>query len=206
MGEAIFILVLILLNGVFSMSEIALISARKSNLQSEAEKGNKASENAFKLASNPDKFLSSVQIGITLIGILTGLISGDRIADTFEWLTTLGISAGTAATLAKTIIVIIVTFLTILLGELVPETDRLEQSGKVSNGSPDRCVSFPGSPIRQSTSWQRAPNGFPGCSGSGKRNKGDGRGNQIHSAGRNGRWRSLPGRARSRGKSSLWET
>lgn len=133
MGEAIFILVLILLNGVFSMSEIALISARKSNLQSEAEKGNKASEKAFKLASEPDKFLSAVQIGITLIGILTGLISGDRIADTFtEWLSTLGISAGTAATLAKTIIVIIVTFLTILLGELVPKRIGLSNPEKVS--------------------------------------------------------------------------
>ena len=171
MGEAIFILVLILLNGVFSMSEIALISARKSNLQSEAEKGNKASENAFKLASNPDKFLSSVQIGITLIGILTGLISGDRIADTFtEWLTTLGISAGTAATLAKTIIVIIVTFLTILLGELVPKRIGLSNPEKVSKRVAGPMRFFPGSLIRQSTSWRRAPNGFP-MLGIGKTNK-----------------------------------
>ncbi len=160
MGEAIFILVLILLNGVFSMSEIALISARKSNLQSEAEKGNKASENAFKLASNPDKFLSSVQIGITLIGILTGLISGDRIADTFtEWLTTLGISAGTAATLAKTIIVIIVTFLTILLGELVPKRIGLSNPEKVSKrvAGPMRFFSWIANPavnfLAKSTEW-----------------------------------------------------
>lgn len=133
MGEAIFILILVLLNGVFSMSEIALISARKSSLLSESEKGNKASQKAFKLASEPDKFLSAVQIGITLIGIVTGIVSGDRIADVFSaWLSGLGMSAGSATTLAKTIIVIIVTFLTILLGELVPKRIGLSNPERVS--------------------------------------------------------------------------
>ena len=73
MDEIFIILLLILLNGFFAMSEIALISARKSNLQTDADKGNKNAKRALKLASDPDKFLSAVQIGITLIGILTGI-------------------------------------------------------------------------------------------------------------------------------------
>ena len=76
MDDIIIIILLILLNGVFSMSEIALVSARKSKLSSEARKGNKAARTALKLAEDPDRFLSTIQIGITLIGILTGLYSG----------------------------------------------------------------------------------------------------------------------------------
>ena len=75
MNEVFIILFLILLNGVFSMSEIAMISARKSSLQSEAEDGNSKAKRALKLAGDPDKFLSTIQIGITLIGILTGIFS-----------------------------------------------------------------------------------------------------------------------------------
>ena len=97
MAEAFIILILILLNGVFSMAEIALISARKSKLRSEAEKGNQGAENAVKLASDPDKFLSTVQMGITLVGILTGIFSGDTLAENFallfeKWGMTAGLS------------------------------------------------------------------------------------------------------------------
>jgi len=77
--EILIILFLILLNGVFSMSEIALISARKSRLETAAKKGNPAAKAALDLANSPNKFLSTVQIGITLIGILTGIYSGDKI-------------------------------------------------------------------------------------------------------------------------------
>lgn len=72
MTEVIIIIFLIFLNGLFSMSEIALISARKSSLQSQSEEGNDKAARALKIASDPDKFLSTIQIGITLIGILTG--------------------------------------------------------------------------------------------------------------------------------------
>ena len=68
--EIFIILLLILLNGLFAMSEIALISARKSNLTAQAKQGNKRARQALKLAEDPNKFLSTVQIGITLIGIL----------------------------------------------------------------------------------------------------------------------------------------
>jgi CBS domain containing-hemolysin-like protein len=77
--EILIILFLIMLNGVFSMSEIALISARKNRLENAAKKGNKNAKAALDLANSPNKFLSTVQIGITLIGILTGIYSGDKI-------------------------------------------------------------------------------------------------------------------------------
>ena len=80
MDDLIIIIALILLNGIFSMSEVALISARKSKLTADAKDGNRNAANALKLQSEPDRFLSTVQIGITLIGILTGLFSGATIA------------------------------------------------------------------------------------------------------------------------------
>ena len=78
MEEIFVILALILLNGVFAMSEIVLISARKSSLKPEASK---SARKALGLQDNPDRLLSSVQIGITLIGLLTGLFSGNKIAN-----------------------------------------------------------------------------------------------------------------------------
>lgn len=76
MYDLIIIIALILLNGVFSMSEVALISARKSKLTADAKSGNRNAATALKLQGEPDRFLSTIQIGITLIGILTGLFSG----------------------------------------------------------------------------------------------------------------------------------
>ena len=76
MDDLIIICVLILLNGVFSMSEVALISARKSKLSTEAKGGSRSAATALQLANEPERFLSTVQIGITLIGILTGVFSG----------------------------------------------------------------------------------------------------------------------------------
>ena len=83
MNEILIIIFLILLNGLFSMSEIAVISARKSSLASEEKKGSKAATTALKLACQPEKFLSTVQIGITLIGILTGIYSGATLSEDF---------------------------------------------------------------------------------------------------------------------------
>ena len=78
--EIAIIIALILLNGVFAMSEIALISARKSSLSNDIRHGSSTARIALKLANDPDKFLSTIQIGITLIGILTGIYSGDVLA------------------------------------------------------------------------------------------------------------------------------
>ena len=79
MGEILLILGLILLNGLFSMAEIALVSARKARLEAQANKGDKAAKEALELSNHPDTFLSTVQIGITLIGILTGILSGENL-------------------------------------------------------------------------------------------------------------------------------
>lgn len=78
--EITIIILLILLNGILSMSEIAMVSARKSRLETAAKKGSKAAAAALKLANQPERFLSTIQIGITLIGILTGLYSGATLA------------------------------------------------------------------------------------------------------------------------------
>ena len=84
--EFFIIIALILLNGLFAMSEISVISARKSSLTNDSRKGSQSARIALKLANEPDKFLSTVQIGITLIGILTGIYSGDALADDFGML------------------------------------------------------------------------------------------------------------------------
>ena len=120
--EILIIVILILLNGVFAMSEMALVSARKSNLEMQARQGSKGARKALKLAKDPDRFLSTVQIGITLIGILTGIYSGDTLAARFGTsLATLGIPVRTATVIAQVAIVIVVTYLTIIFGELVPK-------------------------------------------------------------------------------------
>ncbi len=120
--EILIILLLILLNGIFAMSEMALVSARKSNLEMQARQGSKGARQALKLAKDPDRFLSTVQIGITLIGILTGIYSGDALAAKCgKDLAAVGIPLRTATIIAQVAIVIIVTYLTIIFGELVPK-------------------------------------------------------------------------------------
>lgn len=122
MSEIVIILVLILLNGIFAMAEIALVSARKSNLQSSAKRGNSSARLALKLAEEPDRFLSTVQIGITLIGIVTGIYSGAKIADDFApLLVKIGIPAAASQEIAQTVIVAVVTYLTLVFGELLPK-------------------------------------------------------------------------------------
>lgn len=120
--EIIIIIGLILLNGVFAMSEIAIISSRKSKLSVEVKRGNKNAKTALKLAENPNSFLSTVQVGITLIGILTGIYSGDVLAADFSvFLVSIGVSQAHSYTIAQTSIVIIVTYFSIIFGELVPK-------------------------------------------------------------------------------------
>ncbi len=97
MDDIFIILLLILLNGVFSMAEIALVSARKSRLSADAKDGSRGAKTALKLADDPDRFLSTVQIGITLIGILTGIFSGAALADEVgQWLHSAGLAPGVA--------------------------------------------------------------------------------------------------------------
>jgi putative hemolysin len=120
--EIIILLALILLNGVFSMSEIALVSARKARLEAQANKGDKSAKAALELATHPDRFLSTVQIGITLIGILTGIYSGEKLTDDFvAFLNQYKILQPYSNGLATAIIVILLTYFSLVLGELVPK-------------------------------------------------------------------------------------
>jgi putative hemolysin len=120
--EIAIILFLIILNGLFSMSEIALISARKNRLETSAKKGNKSAQAALDLANSPNKFLSAVQIGITLIGILTGIYSGDKITDDVEaFVSGYESLRPYSHNLAVGIVVVVLTFFSLVLGELLPK-------------------------------------------------------------------------------------
>ncbi|WP_217604065.1 hemolysin family protein [Chitinophaga sp. GbtcB8] len=120
--EVVIILILILLNGLFSMSEIALVSARKVRLEHQAGKGDEQAKAALKLANNPDKFLSTVQIGITLIGILTGIYSGEKLkSDLVAFVGQMDLLRPYASGIATGIIVIVITYFSLVLGELVPK-------------------------------------------------------------------------------------
>jgi len=120
--EILIILFLILLNGIFSMSEIALISARKNRLETAAKKGNKNAKAALDLANSPNEFLSTVQIGITLIGILTGIYSGDKITtDVQNFVATFQALNPYANSIAVGIVVVVLTFFSLVLGELLPK-------------------------------------------------------------------------------------
>ncbi|HJW30215.1 MAG TPA: CNNM domain-containing protein, partial [Saprospiraceae bacterium] len=120
--EILIILLLILINGIFSMSEIALVSARKNRLNYAAQRGHRGAKMALDLQSSPSKLLSTVQIGITLIGLLTGIYSGEKIThDVQNWLTRFALVAPYAGTLSVVVVLIIITFFSLVLGELVPK-------------------------------------------------------------------------------------
>ena len=122
MNEILVILGLILLNGILSMTEMAMVSARKSSLSTEARNGNERARRALSIAENPNRMLSTIQIGITLLGILTGIYSGSQLAGSLATLLdALGMAHNYSMTLAQGVIVIIVTFLTLLFGELLPK-------------------------------------------------------------------------------------
>lgn len=109
--EILILFFLILLNGVFSMSEIALVSARKSRLESSAKRGDQNARIALDTALSPNKFLSTVQIGITLIGILMGIYSGENITDPFQLkLEQIPALEHYAHTIAIAVVVICITF------------------------------------------------------------------------------------------------
>ncbi|MFI5130046.1 MAG: hemolysin family protein [Chitinophagales bacterium] len=131
--EIVILLVLIFINGLFVMSEIALVSARKARLESQAEKGDANARKALDLSNTPEKFLSAAQIGITLIAILTGVYSGERFSkDLQPLLERIGFIKPYADTISITIVVIIVTFLSIIFGELIPKQIGLLRAEKIA--------------------------------------------------------------------------
>jgi len=133
--EIVIILFLILLNGVFSMSEIALISARKTRLETAAKKGNANAKVALDLANSPNKFLSTVQIGITLIGILTGIYSGEKVTDDVRlFIESYAALKPYAQSLSVGIVVVVLTFFSLVLGELLPKRIGLNYPEAIAKG------------------------------------------------------------------------
>ncbi len=120
--EILFLIALVLLNGVFAMSEIALVTARRARLAKLAEDGEGSASVAIELHDEPTRFLSSVQIGITSIGILNGIVGEAVLAEPFAiWLTKLGMEAEVSSIVSTALVVIVITYISIVIGELVPK-------------------------------------------------------------------------------------
>ena len=120
--DLLIILGLIVLNGAFAMSELAIVSARTARLKMKAEQGSKAAQTAMKLAADPGKFLSTVQIGITLIGIIAGAFSGASLGEpTGERLAWSGVPAEYAQEAGFVAVIALTTYLSLVVGELVPK-------------------------------------------------------------------------------------
>ena len=125
--EFVIILFLLVLNGIFAMYEIALVSSSKARLETLLSKGNKSAKGVLKQLEEPEKFLSTIQIGITLIGIISGAYGGVAIADDiqplFEQIS--GINASLAKDLSMIIVITVITYLSLIIGELVPKSIAL---------------------------------------------------------------------------------
>ncbi|MGG9971516.1 hemolysin family protein [Ferruginibacter sp. SUN002] len=133
MTEIFILLILIFVNALFVISEIALVSARKGRLESMANKGDAKARKALELSENPEVFLSAAQIGITLIAILTGLYSGEKFSSDLEpYVAKIDLLKPYAPTISTGIIVIIVTFLSIIFGELIPKRLGLMRAEKIA--------------------------------------------------------------------------
>ncbi len=129
--ELAVLLLLVILNGLFAMAEMAVVSSRKARLQQRAEAGDRGAMAALRLAENPDRFLSTVQVGITLIGILAGAFGGATLAATIApWLAPyLG---ATSQAVAALVVVLLTTYLSLVIGELVPKRLALQNPERIA--------------------------------------------------------------------------
>ncbi len=133
MIEILIVLGLILLNGFFALSELAVVSSRHSRLRALAASGRRGANRALRLATNPGRFLSTVQIGITLIGILSGVYSGEVFgAQAAAYLTDVGLPPGAAISLGYGAVAIAVTYFSVIIGELVPKNLALRNAESVA--------------------------------------------------------------------------
>ena len=148
--EATLIFMLILLNGVFSMSEMAVVSSRKARLQDQANRGSGKARSALALAESPDRFLSTVQIGITLVGVLSGAFGGQTIAglisDAAEKSPLL---APYSNAIGLGLVVLVITYLTLVLGELLPKRIALQNPERIAStvAGPMTFISKVASPL-----------------------------------------------------------
>jgi putative hemolysin len=131
--EILVVLLLLVANGVFAMSEIALVSARKSRLQQRAEEGDHAARRALHLAEHPERFLATVQVGITLVGTLAGAFGGAAIAEPLAaWLQQYPAVAEYARPLSLGLVVLGITYFSLIVGELVPKQIGLNHPERIA--------------------------------------------------------------------------
>lgn len=131
---------LIVLNGFLAMAELAIVSARRPRLVTMAESGGSGARSALRLLENPPRFLSSVQIGITLVGVLAGAFGGATLAERLAFvLVTLGLGAASAETVAVAVVVAAITYLSLIVGELVPK--------QIALADPERVAAFVAAPM-----------------------------------------------------------
>ena len=148
--EILIVVVLTVVNGVLAMSELAVVSARTSRLRAMADQGNKGAATAILLAEEPGKFLSSVQIGITLVGILSGAFSGATLGLRLtDWLKSVGLAGSLADVLGVGLIVVLITYISLIIGELVPKQIALRDAeGVAARVAPGmKLIAAIGSPI-----------------------------------------------------------
>jgi putative hemolysin len=148
--EVTLIFLLVIANGVFAMAELAVVSSRKSRLRQRAEEGNRGAAVALELAEKPDDFLSTVQVGITMIGTLAGAFGGATVAEKFAvYLKEFPAIAQYADSVAITVVVLMISYLSLILGELVPKNLALSNPEKVASflAPPMRFLSRIGSPF-----------------------------------------------------------
>jgi putative hemolysin len=140
--ELVFIFILLIANGLFSMSEMAVVSARKARLQKRASDGDKGAQAALELAGNPGSFLSTVQIGITLVGILAGAFGGAAIAEKLApALKRFPTVEPYADKISLGLVVMVITYLSLVIGELIPKRLALH--------SPDRIAAMMAGPMKK---------------------------------------------------------
>ncbi|WP_176036291.1 hemolysin family protein [Brucella tritici] len=132
--EIITVVLLTILNGVLAMSELAVVSSRPARLRVMADKGSRGARMAIELADNPGRFLSTVQIGITLVGILSGAFSGATLGARLSgWLLGQGLSPALADALGVGSVVVLITYLSLIVGELVPKQIALREPEAVAS-------------------------------------------------------------------------
>lgn len=145
MSEILILVILLLINGFFCMAEISLISARKARLEAQANKGDIRARQAFKLIQKPETLFSIVQIGMTTTSILTGVFTGDKIVDhAAAYFATIPLIAPYAHGLATVVVVLVITFFTLVFGELLPKRLGLTNPEKIAKNvaAPMKIVAF----------------------------------------------------------------
>jgi putative hemolysin len=139
--NVVVIFILLVANGIFAMSEIALISAKKVRLKQKADNGDASAKTALELAENPNRFLSTTQIGITLIGILAGALGGATLSTELgAFISKVEVLVPYSEGIAFTIVVLLTTYFSLVIGELIPK--------RLAMGNPEKIAAAVAIPMQ----------------------------------------------------------